>query len=492
MLTRIFLGFLCLSLWWPSSAQPLQLYGPNPHYLAYRGKPILLVGSGEHYGAVVNLDFDYQTYLRATAADGLNTTRLFTGAYVEKLGDFGIQKNTLAPAAGRLILPWKRGNQPGYALGGNKFDLTGWDEAYFSRLADFMTAAQQQGVIVEINLFSSHYGGGWNYSAFNPANNVNRTDSVASTQVNTLQNGNILAHQERYVRELVRRLNRFDNVYFEIQNEPWADQTDVVRVRNEYGPASDWRNTLQVVSQRSNDWQRRVAQWIVEEERALPLKHLISQDISNFHYPITNPDPNISIFTFHYSDPETVRENAYLNKVIGFNETGFAGAADSTYRRQAWRFMLGGGGLFNQLDYSYAVGSEAGTDSVGTSPGGGGAALRAQFKVLKTFAEQINIFQLQPDYTVVRAAPGTQTWAMSDGKTRWAIYCETLATQPQPLMLNLPAGTYTAQWLDAKTGRLVATEQVVNGTVRAPAGWADRVVLVQRNRSAGAAAPLRR
>lgn len=30
----------------------------------------------------------------------MNTTRLFTGAYVEKLGDFGIQKNTLAPAAG--------------------------------------------------------------------------------------------------------------------------------------------------------------------------------------------------------------------------------------------------------------------------------------------------------------------------------------------------------------------------------------------------------
>lgn len=119
----------------------------------------------------------------------MNTTRLFTGAYVEKLGDFGIQKNTLAPAAGRLVLPWQRSNTPGYALGGTKFDLTTWDEAYFARLIDFVAEAQRQGIIVEINLFSAHYGDGWKYSAFKPKNNVNRTDSVISTMVNTLQNG---------------------------------------------------------------------------------------------------------------------------------------------------------------------------------------------------------------------------------------------------------------------------------------------------------------
>lgn len=464
-------------------AQPangLRLYPPNPHYLAYQGKPILLLGSGEHYGAVVNLDFDYTIYLQATAADGMNTTRLFTGAYVEKLGDFGIQKNTLAPASGKLVLPWQRSNEPGYALGGNKFDLNTWDEAYFKRLTSFMAEARRQGVIVEVNLFSAHYGDGWKYSAFNPKNNVNNTDSAVSTAVNTLQNGTILGHQEHYVRELVRRLNRFDNLYFEIQNEPWADQSDVVRMHNAYGPATDWRTTLQVVSQQSNDWQRRVATWITDEERRLPAHHLISQDISNFHYPITNPDPNVSIFTFHYASPEAIRENSHLNKVIGFNETGFAGHADSTYRRQAWRFLMSGGGLFNQLDYSYAVGSETGTDSVGTSPGGGGPALRSQFKVLANLVKSVNISTLLPDNTVVKAAPGTQTWAMSDGKTRWVIYCETLATKPYALIINLPVGTYEAEWVDAKTGKSIQKMAVVKGVVRVPAGVADRVVLVSK------------
>ncbi|MBO0930446.1 cellulase family glycosylhydrolase [Fibrella aquatilis] len=481
MLSRLLLLFAIVGLATSLFAQPanmLRLYAPNPHYLAYNGQPVVLIGSGEHYGSVVNLDFDFKKYLQATTADGLNTTRLFTGAYVEKLGDFGIRKNTLAPVVGRLVLPWQRSNDSGYALGGNKFDLTSWDEAYFTRLNDFLAEAQRNGIIVEVNLFSAHYGGGWNYSAFNPKNNVNSTDSVKATTVNTLQNGNILGHQERYVREIVRRVNGFGNLYFEIQNEPWADQSDVVRMHNAYGPATDWRTTLQVVSQRSNDWQRQVASWITDEEKQLPVKHLISQDISNFHYPITNPDPNVSIFTFHYASPDAVRENSYLNKVIGFNETGFAGQADSTYRRQAWRFLFSGGGLFNQLDYSYAVGSETGTDSVSTSPGGGGPALRAQFKVLANLLKSLNVSQLSPDERIVKAAPGTQTWAMSNGKTRWAIYCETLATKPYDLTLNLPKGTYTAEWIDAKTGKSLQRVAVKNGVVQAPAGVADRVVVI--------------
>ncbi|MEJ7683293.1 MAG: hypothetical protein WKG06_36630 [Segetibacter sp.] len=66
-----------------------------------------------------------------------------------------------------------------------------------------------------------------------------------------------------------------------------------------------------------------------EEESKLANKHLISQNISNFHYPITNPDPNISIFNFHYTLPEAATENYYLNS--GFNETGFAGPLQTTH-----------------------------------------------------------------------------------------------------------------------------------------------------------------
>src|SRR5262245_29626948 len=46
-----------------AAAEPLRLHPDNPHYFLFRGKPTVLITSGEHYGAVLNLDFDYVAYL---------------------------------------------------------------------------------------------------------------------------------------------------------------------------------------------------------------------------------------------------------------------------------------------------------------------------------------------------------------------------------------------------------------------------------------------
>src|SRR6185295_14208930 len=121
-----------------ASVAPLALHPDNPHYFLFRGQPAVLITSGEHYGAVLNLDFNYVAYLDTLRADGLNLTRTFTGAYVEPIGAFHIARNTLAPAAGRFICPWARAEVSGYPNGGNKFDLSKWDEAYFKRLKHFM------------------------------------------------------------------------------------------------------------------------------------------------------------------------------------------------------------------------------------------------------------------------------------------------------------------------------------------------------------------
>ena len=41
-------------------------------------------------------------------------------------------------------------------------------------------------------------------------------------------------------------------------------------------------------------------------------------------------------------------------------------------------FLLSGGALFNNLDYSFTVGHEDGTDATNKAPSGGGPALRRQ------------------------------------------------------------------------------------------------------------------
>jgi len=87
---------------------PLALHPDNPHYFLWRGKPTVLITSGEHYGAVLNLDFDYATYLKELEAKKLNLTRTWSGAYCEPVGAFNITSNTLAPARGKFISPWAR------------------------------------------------------------------------------------------------------------------------------------------------------------------------------------------------------------------------------------------------------------------------------------------------------------------------------------------------------------------------------------------------
>src|SRR5262249_57621107 len=105
--------------------------------LMFGGRAAVLVTSGEHYGAVLNQDFDYRKYLKTLEADGLNLTRTFVGAYCEPAGAFNIAENTLAPAKGRFLAPWARSDTAGYANGGNKFGLTRFDGAYFRRLKGF-------------------------------------------------------------------------------------------------------------------------------------------------------------------------------------------------------------------------------------------------------------------------------------------------------------------------------------------------------------------
>ena len=159
----------------------------------------------------------------------------------------------------------------------------------------------------------------------------------------------LLEIHERMVRQIVDELAEFDNLYYEICNEPYERRVD-------------------------DDWQRHIADVITEAEANLPQRHLISQNIANGSEKIENPHPNVSIFNFHYAvPPDAVAANYQFNKVIGDNETGFRGTSDAAYRMEGWDFILAGGGLFNHLDYSFVAGQEDGTFRFPDSqPGGGG------------------------------------------------------------------------------------------------------------------------
>lgn len=217
----------------------------------------MLITSGEHYGAVLNRDFDYKKYLRTLQSHGFNLTRTFSGAYCEPPGAFSIKNNTLAPAKGRLICPWARSDTPGYANGGNRFDLTKWDPTYFTRLRDFVAQAGKRGIVVELVLFCPFYEDAmWKLSPMNAANNINGIGNMKRAEVYTLGDADLQAVQDAMVRKILEELKDFDNLYYEICNEPYFGGVTI-------------------------PWQAHIAKVIVDTESKLKTKHLIAQNIAN-------------------------------------------------------------------------------------------------------------------------------------------------------------------------------------------------------------------
>src|SRR5690349_3414498 len=101
-----------------SYGEPIKLNPVNPHYYLFDGKPTILITSAEHYGGVVNGEFDYIAYFDALKAYGMNYTRIYPGFLFEPMGKF-MKGNTLGSKPSKLVLPWARSDKPGYPLGGN-------------------------------------------------------------------------------------------------------------------------------------------------------------------------------------------------------------------------------------------------------------------------------------------------------------------------------------------------------------------------------------
>jgi hypothetical protein len=309
--------------------------------------------------------------------------------------------------------------------------------------------AEKHGVIVELALFCPFYDNiQWVLSPFNIKNNINSLGDIPRTDVYTIdKNGELLTVQEKMVRKVVDELKDCPNLIYEICNEPYFGGITL-------------------------EWQEFISKTIVDAEKSFVSKHLISQNIGNGFEKIKNPNPLVSVFNFHYATPPmAVTMNYGLNKVIGENETGFNGQKDSTYRKEAWELMMAGGGLFNNLDYSFTADHENGTFQYPEKqPGSGSSALRKQLSYLKNFMNSFDFVNMKPESTLC-------TFKLSD-KNKMMILAETGKQYAVYLMggkqvnpeLKLPAGKYMLQWVDPLTGKTVKKQ-----TLKHAAGLAKLV-----------------
>jgi len=429
-----------------SPAGPLRLHPDNPRYFQFRGQPMILVTSGEHYGAVLNLDFNCTAYLDEIARHRFKLTRIFSGTYREVAGSFNITGNTLAPAAGRFLCPWARSQTPGASDGGNRFDLTRWDGRYFARLKDFIAQAGERGIVVELVFFCTMYDDKvWEASPMHVRNNVNGIGGVGKYEVYSAKDRRLFDVQRAVVRKLVTELNAFDNLYYEVCNEPYE------------------RGGL------TKTWNDGIIAAVVESESALPNKHLIAQGFPTSTAPVTDLNPRVSILNFHAANPAAVRLNYHHNRVLAFDETGGADRIDRKYRTEGWDWLMAGGAVYNHLDFSFTTDRPDGTavPLPPDTPGGGGPELRRQLRVLKEFMEGFEFIRMAPHDEIIKAnritgsannpesAPKVRVLA-EPGKV-YAIYVNG-GTQAH-LELDLPGNKYQADWVNTKSGQIEKTER---------------------------------
>lgn len=221
---------------------PLQVDAVNSRYFSDgSGKMVYLVGAHtwrnlqDAVPGNGRSPFDYSGYLRFLERNHLNFFRLWR------------QEEALFEPMSYLR------TGPGLALdGGLKFDLSRTNPAFFERLSARVEEAGRHGIYVAVMLFQ---GWGierktperpenpWEFHPFHHANNVNGVDGDLDgdgegSETHSLMDRSVLALQERFVRQVVDAVNRFDNVIYEIANEstpvsvPW--QEHLVRVIHEY------------------------------------------------------------------------------------------------------------------------------------------------------------------------------------------------------------------------------------------------------------------
>jgi hypothetical protein len=443
----------------PVLSSPIQVCPENPHYYRYGGKPILLITSAEHYGAVINKEFDYVAYFDALRAHGLNYTRIYPGAMFEPAGKF-VPGNTLGPKPGSLIVPWARSNQPGYHLGGNRFDLDRWDPEYFARLKDFLTQAGRRGIFVEICFFNSQYDDTWPLSPLNAANNVQGAGRCDWRAAQTLKDSELVSRQDAYIRKLTQEANPCDNVVLEICDEPGHIGTGF---------------------ELSGPWVDHLADVVLETERTLPQRHLLAQEVDG---PLGGPvdfsaDPRFTVIVGQYLWGDDQGEMGGMkgldfkyrnNKPIELNETAYFPAwyngdkvADS--RVEAWEFIVGGGAAFDHLNGLFTVDNPAGKTPDNER------VLRA-LDNLKHFMESFDFVRMAPDkeFLVSGVRPPEYHRALSEPGKQYALYIHHSSEKrggsytvvpgdyQEELVLELPSGQYRADWIDPETEAVLGTE----------------------------------
>lgn len=359
------------------SSEAIKIHPENPKYFLFRGKPLVLLTATEHYGSVFNRPFDFEKYLDDAVTHKMTVTRTFL--LFRELQSARNPSSPCKPESPDYIAPFPRVG-PEKAMDGEPiYDLDQWNPEYFDRLHRFLDAASKRGIIVELTIFSNTYADNiWALNPFRAKNNKQRVGNIEWQDYISLRDKELVRRQAVFAKKIVQETSEYDNVYYEICNEPgggFAGHASLADV---------------------DAWQDEMGRVIREEMSRLNRPHLIAgqqaftykpkfrfpldQTFTGSTFQIVNVHPlpdtdwngrlyqlgNFMSKELMLSEVAQFCANTYREKkpVVLDEDNTASMYRDLTgwtiHRKRAWAALLNGA-HYDYIDFSITVGNEAGT-----------------------------------------------------------------------------------------------------------------------------------
>jgi hypothetical protein len=386
----------------------------NPKYLLFRGKPLALISASEHYGSVINRPFDFDRYLDDAQKHKMTVTRTFL--LYRELQSARNPSSPCKPESPDYIAPYPR-TGPGKAMDGEPiYDLDKWNPEYFDRLHRFLDAASRRGIVVELTIFSNTYADHiWALNPLRAANNLQHVGAVEWEDYISLKDPELVKRQEAFARKIIQETSGFDNVYYEICNEPG-------------GGVPGHATSADV-----DAWQTEIAHVLRDEMQRLNRPHLLSGQQA-FNYGAQNRFPMDATFastSFDIANDHPLPNTQFGGQTFDMGDfmskqlrlAGVQGFCRATYsqrkpvaldednaasmyrdltgwtihRKRAWTALLSGC-HYDYIDFSITIGSEAGTAA-------SRAAIRSWMQHLSEFMDSFDFVHSAPAPDWIVAQP---------------------------------------------------------------------------------------
>lgn len=481
--------------------EAIKINPDNLKYFLFRGKPLALITASEHYGSVINRPFDFEKYLADAADHKVTLTRTFL--LFRELQSPRNPSSPCKPESPDYIAPFLR-TGPGKALDGEPiYDLDQWNPEYFERLHRFLDSASKKGIVVELTIFSNTYAEKiWALNPFRGENNKQHAGAIEWQAYNTLKDAELVRRQAAYARKVVQETSQYDNVYYEICNEPLGG------LAGHASPAD------------IDAWQEEMARVVRDELKKVNRPHLIAGSQAYHVTPLTIPldesfnGPVFDIVTYHPLPDTQLRGKVYqlghfmskellLSQVVQFSQAAYLEKKpvvldeDNTasmyrdptgwtiHRKRAWMALMNGA-HYDYIDFSITVGSEAGTVE-------SRRCIRSWMQHLSEFMSSFDYVHSKPSIEWLTGYPGQLAASGLSAPGRdYAIYLAdsrevTDANAGQPIeaavTVSLPPGDFLVRLYSPVTGEYSPAIEVRGGeprTLNLPALTEDVVIRATR------------